>query len=93
MYRTTERFLEIKTHPATSEVMRLADDVSVKHRARVPNRDGVVLPTDDTLPNGRDHGFGCECRARREFHSSLLARGAHLYVRAANVNDQDCHRQ
>ncbi len=62
--RLAERPLVVEADPAPAEVRGLLRGVAVGHRPREADRDRVVRPVGDGLPDRRRHARGGEGRAR-----------------------------
>src|SRR5438552_7402475 len=79
--RLAEAAREVELHPARSKVVRLLDRVAVYHRARVADRNGVVLPVRGSFADLVNHLLWRHGRARSEEHTSELQSPDHLVCR------------
>src|SRR5262249_13941512 len=67
------------------------DRTTVEHGARISDRHGVVLPVRGQGLDPGNHLRGRERRARGQLAMRGLARGQHLHVSTADVDDQHPH--
>jgi TolB-like protein len=84
-----ESGFEIESFPAASQVVRVLHDSAFHDRARIPDRNRVILPVFRSLSDSNHHLLGCQLRSRRKLLRLLLAAGQKLYTGPTDINHED----
>ena len=89
LHRPAECSLKIELNPARPQITRIPQRTAVENRARITNRDNVVVPIRNGLPDSRHHQLGRQERPRDHLPGLALPGDKELDVVAADVGDED----
>jgi hypothetical protein len=87
--RTPKRLVEIKTHPATAQIVRLSHRTSVDHRPWETDGDTIILPTAGN-PLCVSHHLGSgHLRARIDFALFSSRHDSRFDVRSSYIDHKN----